>query len=777
MGMMRIEQWDRSYFVVRVLCLALLWGAASLAEAGKSGANQPPSVQLTSPANGASFVAPASIALSANASDPNGAVTRVDFYQGNTLIGTATAAPYTAVWSNVGAGSYTLTAKATDNAGAVTTSAGVSVMVTSATALTITGPVNGASLNSVSPLTVTGTFEGPSGSTVLVDNEQSTVWATINGNAYTAAFSYGQKLAIGPNTITVRLARPDGTSASRAITVNGYDNPQIVFTGPACDTFDAPANIVLAADAIVPGGAVTQVQFSQGNTLLATIKTPPYQYNWTNVGPGTYSVTARATSSFGETVSVPRQIRIIGTNTPPTVTLTAPAAGSAFTAPASVSLAVNATDPDAGGAVRLVEYFANGTLIAATNVPPFGAVWSNVAVGSYTVTARATDDRNGQTTSSPVSITVGAANQAPVVSLTAPAPGATFTAPATIPLAAEANDPDGTIARVEFYQGTTLLGTVTSAPYVFNWTNAVTGDYSITARATDNGGASTTSLPVSVRVNAPAIEITNPLNGAVIEGDEILVVGRVNASALAGIHVNGVPAFTDQNGNFYANNVPLREGSNSVVATLTHSDGTVATYPISLTSSGAYPIRILAEPLEGGVPLVVSITIGTTEGASLDQATYDFEGDGNIDHVVTGPSSGFGVSYPNAGIFLPVLTATDSRGRMVTRRFAVRSDPNQDLVLRSTFNTMLARLRSGDISGALQLVTPGATAQYEELFTALRDAGTLTAAIDSLGVLRGSTMGPGIAELILSRETAEGTEAYPILFLQGSDGIWRIESM
>ena len=94
--------------------------------------NTPPTVSLTSPANGAAFVAPASITISANAADANGTVSSVAFYNGTTLLNTDTSAPYSYTWTGVAAGTYSITAKATDNAGAVTTSSVVSVTVGSA---------------------------------------------------------------------------------------------------------------------------------------------------------------------------------------------------------------------------------------------------------------------------------------------------------------------------------------------------------------------------------------------------------------------------------------------------------------------------------------------------------------------------------------------------------------------------------------------------------------------------------------------------------------------
>ncbi|HZR03370.1 MAG TPA: Ig-like domain-containing protein [Burkholderiales bacterium] len=93
-------------------------------------------------------------------------------------------------------------------------------------------------------------------------------------------------------------------------------------------------------------------------------------------------------------------------------------------------------------------------------------------------------------------------NSPPSVSLVSPTAGATFNAPASITLTATASDPDGTIQKVDFfYGGTNLITTVTTAPYTFTWTNVPQGNYSLTAVATDNQNASTTSAPVSITVN------------------------------------------------------------------------------------------------------------------------------------------------------------------------------------------------------------------------------------------------------------------------------------
>ena len=92
-------------------------------------------------------------------------------------------------------------------------------------------------------------------------------------------------------------------------------------------------------------------------------------------------------------------------------------------------------------------------------------------------------------------------NQSPMVTLTSPGSGATFTAPATIGLAATASDPDGTVSSVEFRANGSLLNTDTKGPnFTFNWTNVPAGGYSLTAVATDNLGRTTTSTPVTITV-------------------------------------------------------------------------------------------------------------------------------------------------------------------------------------------------------------------------------------------------------------------------------------
>jgi hypothetical protein len=100
----------------------------------------------------------------------------------------------------------------------------------------------------------------------------------------------------------------------------------------------------------------------------------------------------------------------------PSVSIIAPANNATFNAPANITVGANATDPDGNGTITKVEFYANGTLIGTDTTrdntpttpppPPYSIQWNNVAAGSYSLTAKATDNAQGKTTSSAVSVTV-----------------------------------------------------------------------------------------------------------------------------------------------------------------------------------------------------------------------------------------------------------------------------------------------------------------------------------------------------------------------------------
>ncbi|MER8001162.1 glycoside hydrolase family 48 protein [Streptomyces sp. NPDC095613] len=116
-------------------------------------------------------------------------------------------------------------------------------------------------------------------------------------------------------------------------------------------------------------------------------------------------------------------------------------------------------------------------------------------------------------------VTCAGAHQPPLTVLTSPVPGAVFAAGGTIPLAATAVAADGAgIAKVEFYSDTTLLGTDTSSPYSFDYTNVPAGDLSLYAKAYDGQGAAAESTPVGIRVTAGPSLVASPVQLGVQQG-------------------------------------------------------------------------------------------------------------------------------------------------------------------------------------------------------------------------------------------------------------------
>jgi glucose/arabinose dehydrogenase len=129
----------------------------------------------------------------------------------------------------------------------------------------------------------------------------------------------------------------------------------------------------------------------------------------------------------------------------------------------------------------------------------------------------------------------GTANVPPSVTISTPAAGSTVTVGTKVRIEASAQDADGTITRVEFFEGNTRLGEAAAAPFALDWTPGGPGQRTLTARAIDNHNAVTVSAPVSVTVQAagsgdvlaPVVSLISPAPGT------LGLVGSVQLSATA----------------------------------------------------------------------------------------------------------------------------------------------------------------------------------------------------------------------------------------------------
>jgi N-acetylneuraminic acid mutarotase/regulation of enolase protein 1 (concanavalin A-like superfamily) len=159
------------------------------------------------------------------------------------------------------------------------------------------------------------------------------------------------------------------------------------------------------------------------------------------------------------------------------------------------------------------------TPVGTTNITLPNAVHIGLAVTSHDASklTSATIDH--------VTVKAAAGNTPPTVTLTSPANATTYTAPASVSLGASASDSDGTLASVEFFANGVSIARLTAPPYTATWTSVPAGSYTVSATATDNAGASTTSAPASITVATP----TTPTGI-----DEIVIRAAAQAAIVGG---------------------------------------------------------------------------------------------------------------------------------------------------------------------------------------------------------------------------------------------------
>lgn len=841
-------------------------------------ANKPPTVVLTAPLAGSVFTTGGDITLSATASDSDGSIARVEFYRaGSALIGTATAPPYAVVWPKAVAGSHSLTARAFDNRKSSTTSAPVTISVVDnkPPSVSVTRPAEGAFVTAGSPVTLEADPRDADGSIARLEFfDGTTSLVVLSASPWTWTWS---SPAAGHHSITARATDDRGAIATSAVanmTVGAP--PRVVISVPApCTVADAPIDLWVTVDVYSASDTITSVELFDGSTPLYGLLQPPWRFLIANASVGTRSITARATDAHGlTTTSRPAQIEVRAANQPPAVAVTAPAEAATLPFGVPVTLTADATDPD--GTIASVRFQTSaGYMIGTATQAPYRVTWTGVTAGAYTVFAYATDDRGAITTSAPAHFSV-ATNFPPVVSLTAPSGGATYGAPATISLAASASDPDGAIARVEFYSGTTLLGTDTSEPYTYQWSGVSAGAYSLSARAYDSSGAMTTSAAVAVTVvpNAPptvtlaapaagidyyapatvdltatasdsdgsvvrvefraegtligtatatpyavvwesvpagtysitataydergstatstpvslvvkppvGLNLIELADGATIDDDRMRIRGSFAGPDNSSITINGMVAHLDDRGFFQLNDVPLVPGVNTIDAVVTTQDGQTASRAVTVNSSGPGPFVVDASPTEGIGSLTVTFTTANRAGSSFKQISFDLDGDGYPNVIATpaefadGPFS-FTATYP-VGTWNVVIKAFDDEDRVVyeTQKSIVVLMPTlYGNRIRAVYEQMLTRLGAGNTAGALTAFTASAYEKYAGIFSQLQpDLATL---VGQVGTLAGMTFGMDIAELNVVRDTPEGPQQFMVYLIRSEDGIWRIDGM
>jgi hypothetical protein len=279
----------------------------------------------------------------------------------------------------------------------------------------------------------------------------------------------------------------------------------------------------IAASASDPSSLISRVRFFVNGAVIGEDATSPYSVGWSGAAAGNYSLTAQALGANGviaTAAAVPIALTS-ATSTPPpppppptqpgtpgSVQLVSPVNGAVFVNQGTIPLAVAVSNPSA---ISKVELYAGTKYIGAAAPPSYTGKWGFVPSGTHVLTARAYAANGAVLTSSPVTVRV---TSPPSVRLTSPLAGM-YPTPATLTLTAAASDLDGTIARVEFFEGSRLLGQTTTAPHTYVWKGAGPGTYVVTAKAYDNLGLATASAAVSVTLNAPpSVQLISPREGS-----------------------------------------------------------------------------------------------------------------------------------------------------------------------------------------------------------------------------------------------------------------------
>ncbi len=633
------------------------------------GTNTAPSVSITSPANGAVIGAPGAVTITANATDAEGPVQRVEFYVDGALVDTDLSAPFSGNW-NATVGGHSLTATAYDGGGLSTPSAAVPVTVNAANtapSVSITSPANGAVIGAPGAVTITANAtdaEGPVQRVefyvdgALVDTDLSAPFsgnwnATVGGHSLTATAYDGGGLSTPSAAVSVTVSSGGGTgdwwnslwTRRLKLTLDNSGQAEnlsdfqllVALNGTRLTYADAQANgadvrftdaagnpLSYEIESWNPAGTsylwvrVPQIAASSSSGYIYLYYGNPgaaaganaaavwagYGGVWhlngggadasSNANHGTAVNTTTAAGAIGNALNFNGSSSYVDVLNPVGLSITGTLTGEAWIRVGNVANQGNPrvydkkSSPWTSAAGYTLEYkpgqrniteLGSGSDLLRAEPITANTAWHYVAAvhlgnGSGRIyqdgvdittdstvgqlVADGTRFRIGQQTwggegwnggidevrisasarsaawiraqnlsmrdtfiayGAPEVFSGGGTNTAPSVSITSPANGAVIGAPGAVTITANATDAEGPVQRVEFYVDGALVDTDLSAPFSGNW-NATVGGHSLTATAYDGGGLSTPSAAVPVTVNAantaPSVSITSPANGAVI---------------------------------------------------------------------------------------------------------------------------------------------------------------------------------------------------------------------------------------------------------------------
>lgn len=601
-----------------------------------------PMVNIASPTEDATFSPGQGTTILANAFDIDGSISTVQFYVDGFLLGTGTQSgsnQYSIQWNTTYTGPHVLTAVATDNQGARTTSDPVNVTALPGTGVgLLNGSANNLQIPHFANLTTDGTldwahwgFNGAANFNHKNGVTQKITNITRIGNTATSWFQ---------NSLT-DSSWSDGTPTASAFTENGIITGE-TGTGGEGFEFTVPADTSLKtlrvylgvwngigrfeaalSDGSSPNYVDTSVNSCSGGSVDGTYNV---QYKAASTGQFlriryTLLTDCDGPGGFGNVTLKAATLTSSVSNSPPTVSITSPTNGTVVNDLQSLTISANADDPNSN--LNFVEFYANDIKLGQDQDFPTSITWTSPPSGAYLLTAVAVDTLGVRTTSAPVSIQV---NAAPVVDAGYPQ---SVTLPASTTLYGSATDdgfPTSPGALTLTWTKTSGPGTVSfGTPNAAVTTASFSSEGNYVLRLTASDGLRSSFREVAVGAHpATTINLTPTADAHVRDGSS----ANTNFGTATTIEVQS-SGTTGENRDAYfkfdlSSVGDINNGKLRIFAS-TSAAGSVTTsvYPVSNTTWTEAAINWNNRPTLGS-PALSSVTInGTTfQTYELDVTGY-----------------------------------------------------------------------------------------------------------------------------------------------------------
>ncbi len=635
-----------------------------------------PTATISNPANNSSYYESADITFSGSGTDAeDGILSGAQLVWTSSIDGVfaSTGSPITL--NNLSAGTHSITLTATDNEGAATISAPITITVgNEQPTAAITAPSDGSVYNRGDTITFRGTGTDTEDGNL---NGASLSWSSsVSGVIGAGTILPLDTLVTGTHTITLTVTDSQAATSTDAIAVTVNNNSPVVTINspPNNSIYETGATISFtgiasdAEDGFISGASLVWVSsidgaLGTGASVSATLT------------KGTHIITLTATDSESDTGNA--NITIHVGNTPPTVSITSPTTGTNYENGEYITFQGISADTEdgtlSGSSLQWTSSidgnFAIGLSPSQTNT---------LSMGQHEISLIATDSNGAVTYSTPISIRVG--NIVPVATILNPANNASFENGETITFEGTGIDSeDGVLLTTSLVWTSTRQGQIGTGTS-FSTSTLDGGQHTITLTATDSDNAThSTSITIFAQNAAPVVSISNPASGVSYdEGNSITFQGTATDTEdgyLTGSNLVWTSSYDGEIGTGTSiTNDTLSSGTH--IITLTATDSLTATssativvtiVPMTLSantlslnkgetgaitiSGGKSPYRVatrrsqIAIPAENNGSVIIT---GLSEGSTVITITDNKKNRAEVNVTVTAGSSASGEQLPDA---------------------------------------------------------------------------------------------------------------------------------